>query len=169
MRFIGTLRAPRIDLSAYARRLNEELSDALAHAAAEWLGAATAVIPVWSGASLATFLPLAREVGFQLAVSPVGSAPNRVTVGMGSGTAEFRADASKGEFTFTYTTSLPHLVYNESHNANLQPDATLFFRLIQPGPYHFQQQGRLAFERLASAVRLPDADKHIRVKMIRVK
>src|SRR4051812_11709786 len=59
MKFTGSFKAPRINVSAYRQKLQEVLGDAIAHAAFEWLGATVQEVPVWSGASRATFMPLA--------------------------------------------------------------------------------------------------------------
>ena len=155
MKFKGTLRVPRVNFSAYRQALQEHLGDAIARAAVQWLGATTAEIPVWSGASLATFIPLASEIGFSLAASPLAGVPDRVNLGLSNATGEVIADASKGVFRFRYSTSLAHLIYNEFNNANISPDPTLFARLIKPGPYDFQKKGEEAFRKEAESVRLP--------------
>jgi hypothetical protein len=155
MRIKATLRVPRVDFAKYRRALQEVLGDAIAQAAFEWLGATTAVIPVWSGASLSTFQPLASAVGFSLSVHPV-SFQDRVGLGLSNATGEIVADSNTGQFTFTYTTTLAHLIYNEFNNANISPDPTLFSRLLSPGPYRFQEKGLAAFKKVAEDVRLPD-------------
>src|SRR6476620_8661382 len=129
MRISATLRAPRVDFSKYRKALQEVLGDAIAQAAFQWLGATTAVIPVWSGASMATFQPLASAIGFSLSVSPVSFA-DRVNLGLSNATGEITADANTGNFTFKYSTTLAHLIYNEFNNANISPDPTLFSRLL---------------------------------------
>lgn len=155
MKIKATLRAPRVDFTRYRRALQEALGDAIAQAAFQWLGATTAVIPVWSGASLATFQPLASAVGFSLSVSPVAF-EDRVNLGLTNATGEITADSNTGQFTFTYSTTLAHLIYNELNNANISPDPTLFSRLKNPGPYHFQEKGSKAFEDSVKGVRLPE-------------
>lgn len=153
MRIKATFRIPRVDFGKYLAALKERLGDAIAHAAFEWLGATTSVIPVWSGASLATFLPLASQVGLSILVSPVAS--SRIDLGLSNATGEVKADADKGRFEFSYSTSLAHLIYNEANNANISPDPTLFSKLKQPGPYHFQEKGKAAVKRVFDDVRLP--------------
>jgi hypothetical protein len=169
MKVTATFRAPRINLSKYKKALHDELASAITHAAFEWLGATTAIIPVWSGASLATFLPLATEIGFNVSIAPVPTAPNRVSLGLSHGEGSLNMDADKGTYTFKYSTTLSHLIWNEFNNANVFPDPTLFGKLHEPGPYHFQQKGLNAFRQYAQHVRLPGLGGCITAKVIRVR
>ena len=162
MKFTGTMRSFRIDKQAYKDRLHEWLSNRVTHAAFLWLNAVLSEIPVWSGASHATFLHLARAVGYQLAVQP--RVISRQSYGQSHGDGEVEADPVKGQYTFRYSTTLPHLIYNEEFNANATPDATLFYRLIKPGPYRFQQRGVKAFEEYAKTVRLPNPFNSLKIK-----
>jgi hypothetical protein len=148
--FTGKLMAPAFDMAGYRNLLTREFSDHIAHAAFEWLNAVLERVPTWSGASRATFLRLAREVGYSVDVSPVTN--SRIGLGQRLGDGKIEIDAQKGRFTFEYTTTLPWLVYNEYNDANANPDPTLFHALVDPGPYQFQLQGKLAFERYASGV-----------------
>lgn len=155
MKITATFRAPRVDFAQYHKALQNVLGEAITQAAFQWLGATTAVIPVWSGASLATFMPLASAIGFSLSVSPA-SRLNRVDLGLSNATGSLTTDASKGKFEFSYGTTLAHLIYNEANNANISPDPTLFSKLIDPGPYHFQEKGVAAFKQSIASVQLPD-------------
>lgn len=169
MKFTGFLFAPRINLQKYLNALHDELSEQLALACFEWLNATAANIPQWSGASAATFLHLAREIGYSLPISQSGIAPNREALGLRHGDGKFTVEKDRGRYSFTYTTTLKHLIYNEFNNANIIPDDTLFSRLLQPGPYRFQEAGQVAFRRVASTVRLPNPFKSIEIEKIRIK
>ncbi len=166
MKLNATFRVPRYSLERYQELLKEHLGRAIAQAAAEWLGATVPLIPVWSGASRGTFLPLASRLGLTIAISPRAFV-DRVRFGESQATGEITADAAAGRFTFTYSTSLAHLVYNEFNNANETPDPTLFARLLQPGPYQFQVAGERAFRDFAEGVRLPDPSPAIVIRTIR--
>lgn len=166
MKFTGTLKSFRFSLQAYKRALHEHLSEEIAQAAFVWLNAVLMEIPVWSGASHATFLRLSREVGYQLSIAP--SVISRVGYGQRQGDGEVIADPVKGQYTFRYETTLPHLIHNEFNNANITPDSTLFARLRQPGPYHFQQKGLKAFQKHAAQVRLPNPWAYLKVKAHKV-
>jgi hypothetical protein len=166
MKFKGTLKSFRFNMQDYKERLHEHLSNEIAHAAFLWLNAVLMQIPVWSGASHATFLRLSRQVGYQLAIQP--KVISRVSYGQRHGDGELVANPDKGLYTFTFETSLPHLVYNEFNNANITPDPALFSRLIQPGPYGFQQAGLKVFQEYAKTVRLPNPWVSLKVKTHRV-
>lgn len=160
MKFKPRLRTLSINMAAYKQRLHEVLTKSLADATQEWIKTAVYIIPVWSGASVGTFLPLLEQVqGATLTLSPKPKpgAPNAVQLGKSLSEGTFTADATSGKYTFSYSTDLPHLLYNEYNNANLDPVAAgLFSRLINPGPYHFQEQANRRFQAVASQVRLPN-------------
>lgn len=158
MKFTGVLRAPRIDIAAYRQEVGKVLMESLKDAAVEWLSVTAGTIPQWSGASVATFIHLARAAGLSVQATPTGASnvPNRINLGLGHSEGGFNIDAINGKYSFFYSTSLPHLIWNEYNDANSNPDPTLFSKLIDPGPYNFQERGKLAFMRMAAGVRLPD-------------
>lgn len=104
---------------------------------------------------MATFQPLASKIGMTLAISPTVKRGG-LNMGLNNATGEFIADADKGKFEFTYSTTLAHLIYNEFNNANISPDPGLYSQLINPGPYRFQEKGLEAFQRVAADARLPE-------------
>ncbi len=159
---------PKINVSAYKRAVNKDFSTAMADAARVWLQATTVEIPVWSGASLATFAKLANEAGFALGgLTPVFNAPSRVGLGLSASQGSLAGDSSKAVYNFTYATSLRHLIYNEFNNANVSPDSTLFGTLKNPGPYRFQVKGKAAVLNLLQNLRLPDLNQFITIKTFR--
>lgn len=156
------------------------LTRQLKKAATVWLNATVLlVIPVWSGASRATFLKLAREVGFPLTVTGL-KAPSRLLnqspselgprAGFQKSRGEVTTNSSSGIYTFTYQTDLFHLVFNEFNNANQNPTAgRLFSRLIQPGPYNFREIGQDAFEDyVRDTTELPSPWRNLKFKKLRV-
>lgn len=155
MHIKAVFKAPQLKLAKYRRKLHEQLSEALAESCKVWLTAAIG-LPIWSGASVATFTPLASYVAFALAPIPVGGAPNRVSIGIANGSAAFEAGTKPGLYTFTYSTTLPHLIINEYHNANtfIGPNGP-YFRLKNPGPYHFQKRAAEAFRSFVPTIKLP--------------
>jgi len=152
MQFKPAFTGFRINFSKYHAALQAALMDKLAYAAAEFVRAATSVIPVWSGASVATFLHLAYAASYSLPTpSPVHGAPNRVSLGLAEGGGYFDVSASDGRFSFTYWTTLPHLIINEYY------DATQWgFNLITPGPYLFQHKAKLASTKILVSAALPN-------------
>lgn len=160
----ATFRYPRVNRARYQQTLHEMLSEVLVQAAFKWLATviteSTAVgLPVWSAASIATFSPLASYVGMGLALAPAGDAPDRVQLGLANGEATFHAgDETPGLYTFSYSTTLPHLIINEYYNANtfINPNTGApYFHLHHPGPYRFQEKAERAFRDFAAQVELP--------------
>lgn len=166
MKFKATLRAPRMQTARYRQMLHEHLSDEIAKAAFVWLTAVLQEIPVWSGASHATFLRLSREVGYQMAIAP--KVTSRIPYGQRQGDGEVIADPAKGLYAFRYETTLKHLVYNEFNDANVVPDPALFYRLLHPGPYMFQQTGVAALQNAVKDVRLPSPSLAIKLVSKRI-
>lgn len=157
MKFRGTLIAPRINVLAWRNALDRQLSQAIEEAAHAWLNATVvSLIPAWSGASRSTFVKLAREAKFSLPIGKRSIAPDRRGKGSRQSDGGITTDKRAGQYHFFFATTLEHLIYNELNNANMTPDPTLFGRLVNPGPYHFQQAGQEAFRRFAARVRLPN-------------
>lgn len=177
MRFRVRFQAPSIQTGAWLARVDTVLTEQIEKAAVVWLNATVMLaIPVWSGASRATFLKLAREVGFPLTIT--GISPNArgfsggPRLGFQQSTGKVNRGDTQGVYTFTYGTTLFHLVFNEFNNANENPRAgRLFSRLIQPGPYNFQEIGKDAFEDyVKDRVELPSPwrKSFLKIKRIRV-
>lgn len=166
MKFRFRLQKPRIDMEAYMLRMDRILSKHLEKAGQTWLNATVLLaVPVWSGASRATFLKLARAVNHPLTITGIKkSSKNGIrngTDGPRLGFNKSKGSVSLGDrpglYTFTYETSLFRLVFNEFNNANENKTAgRVFNRLIEPGPYNFQEIGKAAFKDYAqNAVELP--------------
>ena len=167
MKFKGSLKAPRIDLTGYRAALHEQLNEAIVEAAHEWLDATVvALIPEWSGASVSTFYHLARAVGFSLTAGTAGVAPDRRSEGRRASDGGLEIDRSKGSYTFKYETALRWLIHNEFNTPDSDPN--VFYRLKQPGPYHFQEAGIRAFREFAQDVRLPSPWKALKVNTYKV-
>jgi hypothetical protein len=152
MKVTHSFRAPRINVDQYRTALDRHMKEVLAQGLMEWLRAALLEIPNWTGASRATFWRLAETINAQ-----VDASGPRVGIGQLTGDGSMQTDKMKGVYTFTYSTTLPWLVWNEWHDANVDPDPTKYpppARLKKPGPYHFQAQAAFAFMRFADTVRL---------------
>lgn len=177
MKMTADFHAPRLDLSKYEQMLREHLTAKIIAAAQDWLTATTFKIPIWTGASIATFLPLAQAASFPLTLYGRGSPlslglESRISLGLNNADGYLSIDDPKGSYTFTYSTTLAHLIWNEFNNANIHPDPTKWpppAELINPGPYEFQRVGEMAFDRYAAGVRLPDPFLALSTKSIQVK
>lgn len=151
LRYKGVFNVPRVNARKYETALRAEMLEAVTEAAVAWLRVVTEIVPMWSGASLGTFLRLAREASFQLSISPASNAPNRISLGESKSDGEIVANGS--QVFFRYTTDLEHLIYNEFNNANVKPDPGLFARLLKPGPYGFQSPAEAAALSVLAAFR----------------
>lgn len=164
MKLVAKFEIPSLNVKKLERTIATEFSDGITQAAFGWIDAALEKIPVWSGASHATFLHLARAVGFSLNIQPAGNAPTRIQYGLRASVGEVSIETGKGVFRFTYTTSLKHLVYNEYNNANVTPDPGLLSQLLEPGPYNFQDAARKVALDVLNNLSLPDVTEFISVK-----
>ncbi len=166
MKFTHTYRAPRLNLAGYRQVLDAAMQEILAQGLMAWLEAVVAEVPVWSGASRATFVKVASKIDASVPIS--GSAPvDRTGIGMEASTGEMKTDIESGLYTFTYGTSLPWLIWNEFRNANIDPDPTLFAKLKKPGPYDFQVKGIAAFLHTTGRVSLPRVAPFVKSSRVR--
>jgi hypothetical protein len=149
MKFHAKLQKPKLNASKYRDALRKVLNEALAQAALVWIETtAEAVIPVWSGASRATFLALADKIDCLVTIQPVVA--DRISLGTEYGTATFDPGTTPGVYSFSYVSTLPHLHINENYDARVWG-----FHLANPGPYHFQAQGRQALREYVSSIVYP--------------
>lgn len=160
MRFTYKFQFPRINLDGYKKALDKHMREVLAQGLMEWLDAVLLEIPNWTGASRATFWRLGETIGMG-----VGASGPRVAIGHAAGSGELNADEAKGVYTFTYGTTLPWLIWNEYHDANVDPDPTKYpppAKLKKPGPYQFQEKGAKAFQRFSETVELPKVTPYVK-------
>ena len=115
------------------------VKDVIEGAAREWVKAAVAIIPVWSGASRATLQALADAVGESVPISPSSTAPDRIGLGRlySRGGIEKKGKAS---YSFYYETTLRYLIANETQKVAPRTEG-LFGSLITPTPYKFREAG----------------------------
>jgi len=154
MKFKGVFRAPQVNFTKWKQQLEEELSTELARSAGEWLATAVAAIPVWSGAARATLIDLGNLINFHVQVSPKSTAPDRRGIGKREGRGELIIDSNKGQFEFSYSTTLDHLIFNETQS-NQKADPNIFKGLLTPIPYKFLEKSRRVWEAAVQSVRLP--------------
>ena len=166
-KFNTNFKTVSLQLQAWRNELAETLSHHINQAGIRWLNA-TAVqkIPVWSGASRATFLHLAQELNFPLDIQIAGTAKTpRISLGLAKSSGELDDNGRDGIVSMRYETNLDHLVFNESNNANAHGH-----HLKTPGPYHFQRAGEQAFNSYLTANRaaiLPNPFKYISRRKIK--
>lgn len=162
------------------KALDKTLMEALAKGVFEYINTILSVIPVWSGASRATFLQLATIISFSIPIESVAwtgtgeknhpghaAALNRISLGAQCGTGRLIIDATAGKYHFEYTNDLHYLTFNEYNDANQGGDSAVFSRLKRPGPYHFQAKGAAAFEKSARETHLPNPWDHVKISVSR--
>ena len=132
------------------------------------MSTAVSLIPVWSGASRATFAALAQDISFSLQVSPKSDAPNRVAEGREASDGGVVFDRNAGFFSFSYSTTLDHLIFNEDFNANVKNDPKVFAKLLQPGPYNFQELANKQAAGVIDGIVYPDPRDFILVTQLRI-
>ena len=164
MKFKANLFGLQIDMTRYRQAMHDELSEEIARLAFVWIEAVLTEIPVWSGASWATFLRLSREIGYSLQINP--KVTSRISYGQRSGDGEITTDPKKGLYTFSYSTDLRWLVHNEYNSPESDPN--VFATLHKPGPYHFQAKGVAAFRKEVGSVRLPSPWKYLKKTKLKV-
>lgn len=165
MKLTVQLQAPILDISGYKAALDRELGQAIRDAARTYLETVLAIIPIWSGASVGTFTDLAAAIQYPLSITPAPGISSRIALGASQGDGTLRNDG-RGRHEFSYSTTLPHLVYNEYNNANQSPDSGLFSQLINPGPYFFQAQAESVVTAELRAADVPDIEPFIRIAQI---
>jgi hypothetical protein len=140
------------------------MTETVKEAARSWLRTVTAIVPVWSRASRATFSELANAVGFNIQYGPY-SGPDRLLTGLQAGRGGLLITKKKA-WLFYYETDLRWLVWNNFNNAVAGDGSGIFSRLRQPTPYRFEVAGKADFESFAKTVKLPNPRKFIKRKKI---
>lgn len=156
-----------IPVAVYKKALDAKLKDALIEGGKIYLNAALAIIPVWSGASWGTFLPLARKIGATFSIP--GHVPWLPGPPYGAAQSSGSLVIHGGIYRLQYGTTLWHLIYNEYNQGNLnKEEARVYSRLLYPGPYNFQEKAGEAFQSFATTIRLPNPWLLVVVKRKRV-
>jgi hypothetical protein len=161
------LRSSSIRLSEYKIAFANAAEANIAQAAFVWVSTAVAIIPVWSGASRATFEKLASAISFNFDNTPKTPGIDARDEGRAESEGGVFSDRARGVFSFRYSTSLEHLIFNESNDANQGGDPNVFFRLINPGPYNFVDQANDAARPVLEDFVPPNLEAFITVRQVR--
>jgi hypothetical protein len=100
---------PRIDLPAVQAAVDERMKSFTLDAMAVWVRSATTVIPVWSGASRASFLKLARQVSLTIPIQPVAPIGSRIPLGIETSTGSIIADQAAGLYGWQWSSGLDYI------------------------------------------------------------
>lgn len=143
-----------MDIRSFTRELESRVSDLRDVGMRVFSQNTFAHIPVWSGASAASILPLASLVGLPLSVSPIAFAPQDYPFGDPYHGTSKGMDLQESEkidyYGFSYTTKVPQFVMFEDS-----------WKAIQRGDRALEQYSRLHFKNV-----VPNWALHISVSII---
>jgi len=128
-------------------------------------------IPIWSGASRASFARLAAKLNWYIPSGPrVLTCPftrgHAFGMKFDSGT-EVYANKNIMYVGFQFATKLPHLLYNESNAPNPGPYPRPWSRGVRFTPYNFENRVLRTWKRYAERQKLPNPFQWLEVKRIR--
>jgi hypothetical protein len=168
MRIITEFYAMSIDTKSFKRALLKALREINERAGQAWINTAVnkTPIPTWSGASRGTFQKLARELGTTVPIGPIRSPRDRTHLGRASATGSGVIVDKKGIVGFIYETSLRYLAYNEYNRATKGPPPQPFSNNVRFTPYHFQISAAKAWQKVASAAKLPNPYGYLKKRKI---
>jgi hypothetical protein len=151
MKLTGFFAELNFSTAAAEKAITEEVERQVFRAWDAWLTEFIRIVPVWSGASVGTILPVAEKIGRSVSINaPQGQAPgNRSSAGAAASSATLVS--KPGLVTIEYRTALMHLLINNAI------DARVFgFKLKKPGPYNFDEACGNKFLEVIREARLPD-------------
>lgn len=153
MRFRNSLKGLVLNVKAFFGSSDARMRLATEEAARIWLNAAIPAVPVWSGASRATFQQLADAVGVPVPIDVAPNAPNRVAIGRFNSRGGIER-SGEGKWRFYYENNLRYLAANETRTVN-RGEYGVKWGLIEPTPYNYRDAARRAVQAYAKTVTLP--------------
>jgi len=128
-------------------------------------------IPIWSGASRASFAILASKLGTYVPSGPrVPGCPFTAGHSFGKkydgGTKVFK-DKTNYYVGFQYVTRLPHLLYNERQSPAPGPYPAPWSSAVRYTPYIFEGRALRAWKNEAKKAKLPNPFQWLKVTKIR--
>lgn len=107
------VRYPVVDIPRAKRKIGKTMTDFTFDILREWVTEVTNVIPVWSGASRASFLKLANQAKVEIEIEPLIVAPigSRIPLGFATSMGVVIADArgSKGLYGWDWSSTLDYI------------------------------------------------------------
>lgn len=154
MKFRSSWKGFVLNTRAFLGSTDAKMRLATEEAARIWLRHAIPAVPVWSGASRATFEQLASAVGVNVPITVAPKAPNRVALGRANSRGGIEKGKGKANWRFYYENNLRYLAANETRSVGVG-EAGVKWGLIQPTPYNFREAAQAAVDAFAKTVRLP--------------
>lgn len=153
MKFKSTWKGFILNAKAFLGSTDARMRLASEDAARIWLEHAIPAVPVWSGASRATFEQLASVVGVPVPIDIAPNAPNRTALGRLNSRGGIERDGKFG-WRFYYENNLRYLAANETRNVQVG-EYGVIWGLRKPTPYNFQKAAEAAVREYAKTVKLP--------------
>lgn len=136
----GTFNYVNFNKPAYLKTRDEALKREMRNAAREWLAAVIPRVPVWTGTSRGTLLPLARYLRQSIPISPLVSKEGKGP-GLGETLGGFEFDDAGNQYTFEFTNFLEYFKFNDQNDASAHG-----FHLTHHTPWEAFEAGQKAFE-----------------------
>lgn len=108
---------PTIDMKKTEDALHKVMSEAVLNAAKKWVLDVTSSVPVWSGASKASFLKLAFEVQVGLAIAP--KVTSRIPLGIATSTGALILEKGK-HYGWEWSSDLDYIHIVDQNNEFLR-------------------------------------------------
>lgn len=113
------VRYPRPDMKATRVEIDKVMKKFIFKTLKTWVLETVSPIPVWSGASRASFLFLAAKAFTSLTINPVAPDPpgSRISLGVTEAEAEVLVNSKTGEYGWTWRSTLSYIGVVESRNS----------------------------------------------------
>jgi hypothetical protein len=142
----GVFSELHLDVGRFTKTLDATMEIQLRQAARAWLRAVIVKVPVWTGMSVGSFIPLGAFLRVKIPIVPSASPFAQAAIrqgrtaaaGAAASTFEFRKEGHK--YIFEFDEGVPSYAINEYFN--VKPP----INLITPGPYGSFRAGEQAFQ-----------------------
>jgi hypothetical protein len=134
MEFHGKFQKLDFNDAEYRKRFDERVKAGLRQAARLWLRAVIERVPVWTGTSRGTLLPLAQMLRVAIPIKPVAFRSGRGPA-FGPAYSAYEFYASDGVYAFEFDQNLPYYILNDFNLVSFIPST----------PWHSFDAGTAAF------------------------
>lgn len=135
-----------LDVGRYTKTLDKTMNVQMRQAARAWLRAVIVNVPVWTGMSRGSYMPLGAFLRVKIPIVPSTSphAQSAIRQGRtaqaGADASDFKFDKNGTKYRFEFDMGVPSYAINEYFN--VKPP----INLITPGPWHSFRAGEQAWE-----------------------
>ena len=154
--FLGNLTTVKIKSRLVRLAFALEAEKIMKEGILDWVKTAENIIPVYQGEARGSIQVAADLVDYTVKdwgkVFNTAARDNRPATwqkGKDASEADLQINRLKGEFLFTWKTTVYHLEVNEQENvaAEMAAKNRTTYGLLQPGPYHFRDSANEAFRK----------------------